>query len=392
MKEGWQREAGSFCPFLPPSIFCVPCYKIFLPIVCFLCYNFFNDRRIAEDYVVLQLTYGKGIFMSNVSSGKKEECEEYFDLLTQSLEAGKDFDLDQYFLPDKREEIKAKPNEDWSEAEIQKKRTPQPVLGSCDFLKKLNPCNWVGCVVPLTKHYGNTLEAFRTTSLSPASVISIARAARFPDFIDFNTPAAHAQCDNGEDGLLKDVEADRQKFISWIANRLKIIKNHAAKGNVAEVLFGLGYVLHGLQDLAVHQGQSNAEHSYNNRVGKCPDDDEKGAELAVTVSSNFVKEYIFGKLQLFTPEFCNQLNRWENQEQWLSKLSPPKIKETAIGAYGFRFKAHKSYEGQLNDGTETTKLDARWVPFDGNGTLPKIEDIRKYFFVPITEAFFKNGV
>lgn len=325
-------------------------------------------------------------------ANQKEEYEQYFDLLCQSLEAGKDFDLTQYFLPDQREENTAKFNqaEDLSEAEIEKKRTPQQVLGSLDFLKKLNPCNWIGCVVPLTQHYGNTLEALRTTSLSPASVISIAIASRFPDFLDFNTPSAHAQCENNEDGLLKDVENDRQIFISWIAQKLKVIRNHAAKGNVEEVFFWLGYVLHGLQDLAVHQGQSNAEHSYNNRVGKCPDKDEKGAELAAAISRDFVKNYIFGDSLLFTPEFRNQLNRWEKQERWFSKLSPQKIKEATSGAYKFHFKAHRSYKGALNEGIDQTRLDARWVPFDGNGILPKIEDIRKYFFLPITETFFQK--
>ena len=53
----------------------------------------------------------------------------------------------------------------------------------------------------------------------------------------------------------------RAAFIRWSQCQLKRVADACTKP-AEERLYWLGYALHGVQDLAFHQGISNAEHAY----------------------------------------------------------------------------------------------------------------------------------
>lgn len=300
--------------------------------------------------------------------------ERYFEKIAQALRENQLTDLDAYFDKDQ-------PQQKDNPEDFSKMRESKTVLGSLDWK------NWLlECPIPITSHYTNSLEALQKTALTRVTIVVIARASRLPDFLDFDTPAAHAQCSNDEEGLLQHVEADKEKFIAWIAQHLQNIKSYVSQANIPEVMFELGYILHGIQDLAVHQGQSNAEHSYNNRVHKSPDEDVELAKFAAQISQSFIEQYVLRKLDLLPLDFIHQMNGSQIDTNWISKLTSQKLQEAGQGYWKFR-KSYKRYEHHLNQGTDVSRLDARWLPFSQN-TIPQVQDICQCFFDPIAELFY----
>jgi len=266
------------------------------------------------------------------------------------------------------------------------------VLGS--MMEWINPKYWLcGCPVPITQHYANTKEALQ--SLFPSSVISfLAQASRLPDFTHFHDHRAHAQSRNDKNGCLVDENQDYQDFLGYVVDLLKQMQTHLNQSHIGDALWNLGYILHALQDLAVHQGQSNAEHSYNNWVGKCPDTDMERAKLAIKISRVFVKEYLLGSLR---NKLCSQSQVWDALR--LGEKCPSLVVygTTLLGSVGdipgalkFRFCEYRAYEAKLNDDIPVEKLDARWSPFTAKNPIPEMMEIKKYFLDPIAQHFLQS--
>jgi pimeloyl-ACP methyl ester carboxylesterase len=93
-------------------------------------------------------------------------------------------------------------------------------------------------------------------------------AAQDPDFYDFGTVAAHAQTHDeadlcGPDSVKRTAIIDKaiNDYVGWVGAQFQRCVSALEKGNVRLSLYWLGYVLHGVEDLAVHKGITNGEHA-----------------------------------------------------------------------------------------------------------------------------------
>ncbi|OPY79100.1 MAG: Clostripain family protein [Syntrophorhabdus sp. PtaU1.Bin058] len=102
---------------------------------------------------------------------------------------------------------------------------------------------------------------------SPACDI-LCDAAQDPDFYDFGTVAAHAQTPDeadlcGSDSARRAEIIDRAitDYVSWIGGLFQRFVRALKNGDVRTALYWLGYLLHSVEDLAVHKGITNGEHA-----------------------------------------------------------------------------------------------------------------------------------
>ena len=112
-------------------------------------------------------------------------------------------------------------------------------------------------------HYDLTRDALMNFKVSDSAVTVAADASQEPDFFEFNVPAAHAQTPNDDNSGVTTLTKPEAiaVYTQWMATRIKACST-TAKSDAKGGLFLLGYMLHAVQDLAVHRGITNAQHSY----------------------------------------------------------------------------------------------------------------------------------
>ena len=128
-------------------------------------------------------------------------------------------------------------------------------------------------------------------TLSSANVTSIAYASRLPDFEHFDLLAVHAQSTTEKDHRLSNydqetgrTEKDLIAYQELLATHGQGFKDGLAFGDVRKVFYHLGYVMHMVQDLVVHQGMSNPEHCLHDWKGPSPDKIRVRYDLACLVA------------------------------------------------------------------------------------------------------------
>ncbi len=124
-------------------------------------------------------------------------------------------------------------------------------------------------------HYEITSEVMKEFGFSENSIPVLGDTSQDPDFYDWNTPRAHAQRSNSDDGRPKESMGSAiDNYTGWMENlHYRMLRtDNARKG-----LLYLGYLLHGIEDLAAHQGVTNAEHAYltYKMEGQDPDKNEE---------------------------------------------------------------------------------------------------------------------
>lgn len=125
------------------------------------------------------------------------------------------------------------------------------------------------------------LEAQRQLGITwAASLVDlIANAAGDPDFYDWATPAAHAQTfssdETGKVGESQDVA--RKNFQEWMASYARKAIASCKANEASDAAYYFGYMLHAVQDLAFHEGITNAEHSFLDYNDEAPVDSSNGA-------------------------------------------------------------------------------------------------------------------
>ena len=87
-------------------------------------------------------------------------------------------------------------------------------------------------------------------------------ASRDADFFEWTHPQAHAQTANNALGTLVHPEAAQQAFLQWERQAVGRVASSCAANHTRDALYWMGYSLHGVQDLAFHNGISNAEHAW----------------------------------------------------------------------------------------------------------------------------------
>jgi len=121
--------------------------------------------------------------------------------------------------------------------------------------------------------YGNaTFERF-----TPQATYVLADASRDADFFEWTNPPAHAQTRNDDHTAeLAQTSAQAQDaFLTWEKDVIRRATDACARNDPRAALYWTGYAFHGIQDLAFHDGISNAEHAWHDYGGTSP---EKGVD------------------------------------------------------------------------------------------------------------------
>lgn len=112
---------------------------------------------------------------------------------------------------------------------------------------------------------------------SPQAAEVLADASRDADAYEWTHPAAHAQtADDDSTAELTETTADAQaKFIQWEKDAIGRVSGACGHKQWRNALYWTGYAFHGVQDLAFHNGISNAEHAWHDYGGTSA---EKGVD------------------------------------------------------------------------------------------------------------------
>lgn len=139
-------------------------------------------------------------------------------------------------------------------------------------------------------HYQVTEDVAREFGFSRPAQLMLADAVMDPDFYAWNEPAAHAQTANDAQGKVSETEAQAIKHLyAWLDDKVAKIEQNLQAGHTREALYWLGYGLHAVEDLAAHQGVTNAQHSYLSASGQNPD----LRPAALTEAHDYARRFLF---------------------------------------------------------------------------------------------------
>ena len=136
-------------------------------------------------------------------------------------------------------------------------------------------------------HYNLTVSAAEKLNFSDRAKRILGLAAVSPDYYDWDKAAAHGQTPNCQPDELsqfrqcaegmpaQDLNTARQAFFNYLIEQAHFVNNAVKLEKPDEVLYRLGYTLHALQDLASHNGITNAEHAYRSYLKNDDPDDIK---------------------------------------------------------------------------------------------------------------------
>jgi hypothetical protein len=141
-------------------------------------------------------------------------------------------------------------------------------------------------------------------------VTLMADASGDADFYHWRLPAAHAQTGNDDiTGRINQTqEYAKQAFENWVTTGLRRSVVQCDAGRAPEAtLYLLGYTIHAVQDLAFHEGMTNAEHAFNDFANESPVDSTANPnyaekmKLAQAGTSRLLIAY-FTNLRLVSPQ------------------------------------------------------------------------------------------
>jgi hypothetical protein len=262
--------------------------------------------------------------------------------------------------------------------EILKKAAPDPILDGAldDACGGKRPCTAQvyrrkdydpGTQVPYAKSGGLPLARFlghmgveghfEITGRAAAQVggwstdaLDILQAAsQDADLYEWGNPAAHAQTvnDAASGRIARDKEAAASAtFERWSSTYFAKAAQLCAQQRPREALYLIGYGLHGVQDLAFHEGITNAEHSYRDfRLDEQIDADDHGQYQeklgAAVLGTRLVLSGLKQKLQVAVPGCWASLTGYTGKtalsgaerEALLIRPGQPSGKDFGIAAY-----------------------------------------------------------
>jgi hypothetical protein len=139
-------------------------------------------------------------------------------------------------------------------------------------------------------HYEITLKQASDLGWPLDAAKYLAKASRDADTYEWNSPAAHAQTPNAPADGVKPGKVDDgiKAFGAKLADYRKKIATACKDNKPERALYVLGYMLHAVQDLSTHAGQTNAEHSWRSLLGHNPD----ASSQSVTRAHTFTKKVL----------------------------------------------------------------------------------------------------
>jgi hypothetical protein len=158
-------------------------------------------------------------------------------------------------------------------------------------------------------HWELTRDALKEIGFSADAVSVAADAAQDPDFYEWNNPAAHAQtaCDPDTGATTQVNDVAIAAFRAWFETRKG---QFVQAGKDSHALFFLGYLLHGIQDLASHQGVTNAQHAYDSYVLHPNGDDCDHLEANRDTARAFVAQ-LLPRLRARNPAFFERMTAYD---------------------------------------------------------------------------------
>lgn len=117
-------------------------------------------------------------------------------------------------------------------------------------------------------HWEITAKVTEEMGFSAPGINVLSDAAQDPDFYEFGTAAAHAQTPDEADLCGSDpgkrsalIQEAIEAYVTWVDLRFQRCRAALEEKNQRLSLYWLGTLLHGVEDLAVHQGITNGEHA-----------------------------------------------------------------------------------------------------------------------------------
>ena len=170
-------------------------------------------------------------------------------------------------------------------------------------------------------HLEITGDVLRSFGFPENAIDVVGDASQDPDFYDWNTPCAHAQTNNGADGRTTERAKGAEKnYLGWIEQLTEKLVS-ATNKDLRSGLFLLGYVLHGIQDLATHKGITNAQHSYLSKLFERKDDPDH-IEGNRAKARHYSKTYIEFLRKKYSKS-CQKLIGYSGRLLPWDKLMPP---------------------------------------------------------------------
>jgi hypothetical protein len=144
-------------------------------------------------------------------------------------------------------------------------------------------------------HLELTSDALAQFGFSEDAISIAGDAAQDPDFYEWYNAAAHAQTNCALDtGATSQSETDAiNAYLAWCVGKKD---NFLSAKTDEHALFFLGYLLHGVQDLASHQGVTNSQHAYESYIlcngGDDCDHLEANRQLARQISGTLLGQML----------------------------------------------------------------------------------------------------
>lgn len=108
-------------------------------------------------------------------------------------------------------------------------------------------------------HQTQTRNLLKKQGFSDIVTSIVSEASKWPDSYRWTNHASHAQSPSGSDGLPHDIKQAQNDCSGLLREYIETIRNSEPN----ERLVWLGFALHLVQDLAVHQGRTKNEHAWN---------------------------------------------------------------------------------------------------------------------------------
>lgn len=210
-------------------------------------------------------------------------------------------------------------------------------------------------------HLELTSDILKSFGFTSDAIAVAGDASQDPDFYEWGNPRAHAQTKNNDnDGrCCEDQDFAINEYISWVRTGRDGILKYTKSPEKA--LFFLGYTLHGIQDLAAHQGVTNAMHAYESYISPGKDNDPDH----LPVNRDYALKYSEGFLNAFkakNPDLFKSMQGYESKNLFFSpkvskadkcKLLGKKDWDFSIGS----FMEYKGLAGKYEKIKGSEKLD-----------------------------------
>lgn len=225
-------------------------------------------------------------------------------------------------------------------------------------------------------HLELTTEILQSLGFSSDAISVVCDAAQDPDFYEWDHPCAHAQTSNNDNGETNETPDNAiNSYLEWLQGRINMIYP-AAEESLDYGLFFLGYALHGIQDLAAHQGVTNAQHSYETYInpgsGGIDCDHNDGNRK---VAKEYTTQFLQG-LESKNPDLFTKMKKYD---AGFSIFDPKVSKATKcqllkVKDWDFSVSAYMAYKG-LAEKYKLVKENNKRVCWDRNMVFKRVLEL-----------------